>query len=35
MMTQSVGVPFTAYRRLASSRMRNGSANVSEWEAPD
>ena len=34
MITQSVGVPLTAKWRLPRSRIRSGSANVKEWEAP-
>jgi hypothetical protein len=33
-MTQSVGVPFTAWCRSLSFRMRSGSARVKECDAP-
>src|SRR5215475_1493907 len=35
MITQSVGVPFTAKRRSPISRSRSGSLSESEWETPD
>ncbi len=34
-ITQSVGVPVTAKRRLSISRRRSGMVSVSECEAPD
>src|ERR1700738_2070620 len=35
MMTQSVGVPFTAKRRASTSRRRSGRLSESEWDTPD
>ena len=35
MMTQSVGVPFTAKRRSSTSRSRSGSLSESECDTPD
>ncbi len=35
MMTQSVGVPFTAKRRSATCRRRSGSLREREWATPD
>ena len=35
MMTQSVGVPFTAKRRSPTSRSRSGSLSESECDTPD